>query len=223
MSAIARACGVFLVAISVLSIAQTLREVVLFESGESKYPEGPALRLPIHFGGHVVAVADDQPHMPGDTNTYYKATQGRIQVFIDSHPHGEPSTARIRVTLDGLGRYFGWVDALQFKKSNDSDASVWFSRRIQKTASAPPIYEITTIDGNGAIATDTFPAWRLGTDYHRFRATQFMQTGTHVMPLSMADVLGVMPIFVLVFPLGTLLLGVLLLRRQPAPRKAVGA
>jgi hypothetical protein len=218
----ARVIGLFLTIVSIFSIAQTIREIVFFESGESKYAEANVIHLPARFGGHLVSVADDQPHLPRDENDYYKSTQGRIQLLIDSQPLGKSSAGRIRVTLDDLGRYFGWVDVWQFKESNVRDSSLWVARRIQETPSVSPLYEITTIDGNGAIVTDTFPPWRLGTDYRRFRATQFMQSGAQVMPLSVADMLGMMPVLVLVFPLGTLLLGVLLLGKRKTPPKAAG-
>jgi hypothetical protein len=205
---VARAVGLFFVAISTLSIVQTVREGALWKSGEDNFAEESLRGVPIHFGDHLVTITDDQPN---DSEHSYKESEGSVQLLIDSRPYRTPSRARIRRGLNDFGRYFGWIDAWVFTSGRDT--TFWLACRIQPSGSASPTFEITTARRGGAITTEVFEPWQLSTDYRRFRATNFMQTGARVFPLSKVDMLGMMPIFALVFPIGTFLLGILLMRR----------
>ena len=66
---------------------------------------------------------------------------------------------------------------------------------------------------DGSVATRRYRAYELGTDYRLFRTTQFVRDGTSsAVPLSMLEAVYFWPVL-LFYPIGSMLLGVILIRR----------
>ncbi len=208
-----RIIGVVLIALSVIPVVQTARLYYLFEGGRAAFDEETPNASPIVFGKRTIAVSDDQPH---DSSGTYSEFDGHIELTLDGQPFGIPSRAEIRRGLDGFGRYHGWFDVWIFRSRESGQSSLWIGRRIQATRAASPVFEIATISEDGRVQSDTLRAWRLGFDYRHFRTTQFIRSGTWAtMPLTLE--LGFFfPPSLIIFPIGTFVAGIMLMRRKRA-------
>jgi hypothetical protein len=216
MGRIPRAIGMALVALSALAVLQTAREVVLRQLGDRAYTEELRQERPLAFAGHTITVADDQPV---DGTRSQADHDGWIQPLMDGKPLGPPSRARVRRGLADLGRYHLWFDAWVFRDRATGRASLWLARRLQPTDASDPRFEVVTVAPDGARERRVLRAWRLGTDYRLFRATQFVREGAwSAMPLSLGATFGVFPVLLLAFPIGTFFAGVLLMRRGSSAR-----
>jgi hypothetical protein len=84
-------------------------------------------------------------------------------------------------------------------------------------------FELTTVTSDGTRRTEMLQGWQLGSDYRRYRATQFIRDSLWTsLPLALGETIGVFPLLLLVFPMGTFAFGVFLIRRglrstQPTP------
>lgn len=215
MGRIVRTVGVALVSFSALAVLQTVREVVLWELGDRAYTEESPQGRTFGFAGHTFTVTDDQP-VEGDSQAEF---DGRIQPMMDGKPLGPTSRARVRRGVVDLGRYHLWYDAWVFRERATGRASLWLARRLQPTDASDPQFEVVTVAPDGTQERRVLSAWRLGTAYRLFRATQFVREGTWTaMPLSLNAVIGFFPIFLLVFPIGTFIAGALLIRRGSSGR-----
>jgi hypothetical protein len=222
MAKIARVVGITLLGLSGLSVAQTAREIALWELGSRRYAEESPQARAFAFAGHTFGVADDQPL---DNTRSQAAFEGRIQPLMDGRPLGPPSRALVRRGLADLGRYHLWYDAWLFRERASGRTTLWLARRLQPTDASGPRFEVVTVDPGGRVQRRVLRPWRLGTEYRLFRATQFVREGTWtVMPLSLDAVIGFVPLFLLVFPLGTAVVGVRLIRggRRVRLREAAG-
>ena len=216
MGRLARAIGIALVALSVLAVLQTVREVVLRDLGDRAYAEESLQERPFAFAGHTFTVADDQPVEGTHSQVDH---DGRIQPLLDGKPLGPPSRARVRRGLTDLGRYHLWFDAWVFRERATGRASLWLARRLQPTDAISPRFEVVTVASDGTRERRVLRAWRLGTDYRLFRATQFVREGAWAaMPLSLGATFGVFPVLLLAFPVGTFVAGVLLMRGGSSAR-----
>ena len=207
---VSRIVGICLVIVSALSIVQTIREIALFEIGRSAYSETLLRNVPIRFAGRLVSVSDDQPNNASHSQ---QQVDGILRLTIDSTLLA-PSYARVRPGIDDLGRYHGWLNAWIFRSFARSDSTLWLARRIQPSESKQPRYEFTIIGSDGNVDSNTVWGWQLATSYLRYRSSQFVRSADWtVMPLSVAAGFGLSPILWLIFPIGTLAFGLILLRR----------
>jgi hypothetical protein len=212
MGKVSRVLGWALIALSLLAVAQSVREITLWEYGRRKYSEDSPLGRAISFAGHTFSVADDQPDDGTHSQTEY---DGTIQPVMDGKPLGPPSHARVRRGLDDLGRYHTWYDAWLFTDRTTADTTLWLARRLQATEQSVPRFELTVVDGSGQVRRRVLSRWALDLDYRVFRGTQFVREDLWtVMPLSLVSLLGYVPPLLALFPIGSFLLGVRLLRRS---------
>jgi hypothetical protein len=208
-----RLVGAVLVGLSLLAVAQTIREVVLWELGTRKYSEESPGGPTVYFAGRRYEVRDDQPM---DSVHSQAAHEGTIQPLVDGAPVGPPSRAMVRRALTNLGRYHGWYDAWIFRERPNGEQSLWLARRIQPTATDSPRFEVTVVSAGGTSRTRILRGWQLGSDYRHYRATQFMRGGTWAIPLALGSFVF-FPILFLIFPVGTLVVGILLVRSRSKP------
>jgi hypothetical protein len=200
--------------VSLLSVIQTGREIALWEFGRRAYDEQYPQDRTFSFAGHTFSVTDDQPV---DSEHSQTAHEGTIQLLLDGHPLGPLSRARVRRGLQDLGRYHLWLSARIFRDRVTGEKSLWLARRLQPTEGDSPEFEVTEVTHAGGHETRIFSAYQLGAEYRRFRATQIVRDGLWtVFPLSLSEVAGFAPVFLLLFPFGTLVVGLLLVRsRRP--------
>jgi hypothetical protein len=209
--------GWLLIGVSVVSVVQTFRESALWQQGNRSYSEQSPRERPFAFGGHSFTVVDDQATDAAHSETEY---DGKIQPLIDGRALGPPSYARVRRGRDDLGRYHGWFDAWLFRDRIDGRQTLWLARRLQATATESPRFEVITVGEHQTPQRRVLGAWRLGGDYRLYRATQFVREGTwSTMPFALGDTIGIFPLALLVFPVGTFVLGIVLVRRGEETRR----
>jgi len=199
--------GWFLVGLSVLCVIQSAREWRAWTPDRQLAEREVPLAMPIRFAGHRIDVVDDQPT---DSISSEHAVEGRIQLYLDGHPLGRPSRALVRPGRRDLGRYHMWFQATRFHYIESGKDVLYFARRMQATPGSSVRFEVNTLDENGVVTRDVLHPWSLGGRYAVWRATQFLRAHEwEAFPLSMLE--GVMvPIILLIFPIGTLILGIAL-------------
>lgn len=204
--------GLFLVVLSVTSVIQSYRELRLWRIGAETYEDRtPFSEYPFTFAGHEFSVVDDQPV---DSSRSRQTQPGRIQLTMDGRPLGKPSTAMLRAGGPGIDRYYGWVDAWRFTTRETGENMMLLVRRLAPVDDHGTRYEIHRVGADGRITTAELRGWQLARDYPVYRATQFVRPHAWVAaPLSMIDAAAFPPLL-LIFPLGTLVLGGVLLRRR---------
>ena len=209
---LANALGIALLVVSALAILQTARELLLFLTGERAFEERPVSETTFNFAGRSVSIVDDQPV---DTGYSEIATQGLIDARIDGKSIAVPVRAEIRRHHRDSGRYYGWYQAWIFRSRSTNDSALYLARRVQSSQEDSPEFEITVVDRSGKADRRVLRAWELGWDYRVFRSTQLIRQGTwNVMPLTLSSVIGIFPLFLLIFPVGTTVLGILLMKHK---------
>jgi hypothetical protein len=114
-----------------------------------------------------------------------------------------------------MGRYHLWLYASIFQSRETGQASLWVARRIETDSASTPQYEVITVAAGGDVSTRTVRGWRLGSEYRLYRATQLLAGGEWTaFPLALGDIVGFFPPFLLLFPLGSGILGAWLLRKS---------
>jgi hypothetical protein len=212
--------GTLLVLLSLAAIVQSVREYLLWESGRRAYDEESFLPLPILFAGHSFDIRDDQPR-----DTAYSETEheGFAQWLRDGVPFQARSRALVRRGRSDVGRYHTWLDAWKFRDRGTGRTTLWLVRRLQPSVSERMRFEVITVEQDGVTHIERLGGWQLGRDFPTFRATQFIRAGLLAgVPLSMLDAF-IFPPILLVFPLGSLALGVILLRRGRISSQRVAA
>ena len=213
MTTARRVVGWALVGISAIAVIQTMRGLALWEVGQRRFDETHIAARSWHFAGHRFDITDDQRV---DTGYSQSAVDGQIQPTMDGTRLGTPSRAQVRRAAPGLGRYHGWYDAWIFRSSDGRDSTQYLARRIQPLDADNPQFEITIVDPMGAQRVKRAAAWQLGWDYRVYRSTQFLRNSEwEVMPLAL-DPLIFFPALLLFFPVGTTIVGILLLRHPRA-------
>jgi hypothetical protein len=212
-----RIVGGLLLATSLTGIIQSVREERMWDDGRKRHEEEEegVHALPITFNGHLISVRDDQPF---DSARSEAAVEGRAQWLLDGVPLGEMALTMVRPGRgNDMGRYHLWMDVGMFRDRRTDRWTLWLTRRLASAEDAAPTFEVIQIPDSGALAIDTLRSWQLGSSYPLFRSTQFIREGTWgPFPLSTLD-FALAPILWLIFPLGTLLLGLRLLwKRRPA-------
>lgn len=211
MTTIRRVIGAMLVSLSVLTIVQSARELLLWRNQDA-YVEKDFLPLPIVFGGHRFTVRDDQL---SDSVSHEQAYEGQAQWMRDGAAMGAPARALVRRGRSDIGRYHLWISAWVFVDKATHDTTLMLTRRLEPTRARSVAYEVTTVRANGAMSTAQYSAWQLGQSYPLFRSTQFLHDGgsSEGMPYSALG-LASFPLLFVVYPFGSLVVGCLMLRRQ---------
>ncbi len=205
--------GVMLVAVSVASIIQSFREYRLWERGNQRYDERSLLERPFRFAGRSFTIADGHPFSPPGDGEYTAeaAVSGTVQILRNQSPLGPPSRAEVRPARNDLGRYHLWFDAWVFRDKQSGDSALWMARRIEAEGSRPR-YEVITITDDGIETRRLLRKHQLGRSYPVFRSTQFLRGSSFfIVPLSVLDFF-IFPAFLFIFPIGTLIIGLLLIR-----------
>ncbi len=209
--------------LSLAAVVQSVREIVLWDTGQRRYDEDSFLAFPLEFAGYRFDIRDDQPR---DTIPSEEEYDGTVQWVRDGEPFGSPSYARVRRGRNDIGRYHLWLDAWIFENRATGRRSLWLVRRLQPRGTGKPTIEVITVEQDGDTRIQHLPVWWLGQSFPLFRSTQFVRAPTpsssiplsvleaivfSAMPLSMLEGLYFWPLL-LVFPIGTFVLGVFLLR-----------
>lgn len=204
MRVLTHVLGYLLVGISAAVVVQSAREALLWETGRQAFDEEQLLELPIRFGGHTIAVHDDQSTDPVHSQ---EAFPGMLWLTIDREALGPPSRAMVRRGLGDLGRYHLWLAAWRFRERESGRNTLWLARRLQPDPTSRPRFEVVTIQENGTYTTRELGTWHLGESYPLFRATQYIRDSiSGAIPLSMLE-MAAAPLILLICPVGTFLLG----------------
>ncbi len=218
------AAGALLVLLSVAAVVQSAREFILWGIGELGYEEDSFHALPITFAGHTFDVRDDQPR---DTAYSEEESDGSVHWVRDGQPLGPPSYARVRRGRDDTARYHLWLGASTFRERASGNTSLWLTRRLQSNDGGRPMFEVITVEHDGGTRIQYLHSWQLGRSFQLFRSTQFVRSGQattfpaamvegfalSAFPLSMLEGIAIWPIL-LVYPIGSFLVGLHLLRRH---------
>lgn len=209
-----RVLGSILIVISGVSIVQSTREYLLWESGDGVEQRDIRDRA-FRFAGRSFTVEDEHPYIPRRQGEYNSeaAVPGTIRLTSGGSVLGAPSRAEVRPGRNDLGRYHTWFDAAVFRDTRSGDSVLWMARRIQPEGSRP-VFEVVTVSADGTQNTRVLRAYQLGQSYPLFRSTQFLRGSTFfVVPLSVLEFF-VFPPLLLLFPFGALALGIVLARMQ---------
>lgn len=77
------------------------------------------------------------------------------------------------------------------------------------------VFEQLIVHSSGVVETRVVRGWQLAFDYRSFRSTQFVRSSEwEVLPLDLSGVAGFFPVLLLLFPVGMLIGGIVLLRRS---------
>lgn len=198
--------GIALIALSVTSMIQSIREWRMWDTGAARYDEETfGTDTVVVFAGMTVRIVDDQPL---DSVRSERAYEGRLQFTVDDDTLGASSRARIRRGRRDVGRYHLWADVWRFTDRASGDSSLWLVRRLQERAEGRPRFEVISISSGKVRQREMLRTWQLGRSYRHFRSTQFIRDGTSAaFPLSVLDAFY-FPLLLLIYPLGSLVLGV---------------
>ena len=204
-----RVWGAILMAFSLFAVADTLRAVALSERGWSQYDNHMLSGRQFAFAGHRIALEDDQPT---DSVSRERETPGMLSVMIDDRIQGTSSQVGVRRGRPDAGRYHSWFDATVFTSRATGDSSLWLARKVRRGKSDTR-YEVTELDSDGSIRTRMLSGWQLGLDYRTYAATGLLTWDTlWPIPLDLSGFIFFPPAL-LVYPVGTLVAGVVLWRR----------
>lgn len=205
--------------LSLIAFIQTARAIGLWEVAGHRYAEHSVQDLPITFAVETIEISDNLARAASGSQD---ESEGELQIRLSGRPQGVPTRAAVRMGLTDIGRYHGWLDAWVFVRRSDNDSSLWVTRRLQTAAADPARFELLIVHSNGAAETRTVRGWQLGFDYPSYRSTQFVRSSEwEVLPLDVSEVAGFFPILLLIFPVGTLVVGIVLLRKARIRAPAV--
>ncbi|MEP6780543.1 MAG: hypothetical protein ABJC26_11685 [Gemmatimonadaceae bacterium] len=214
-----RMIGGILVAISVFSALQMVREILFWEYGEKHYGISNERYAPqFSFAGHEFSVTDnlsvDTASRRKDYSNAYETKPGFIQVTMDGLPLGALQRAEIRHIQEGTGRYYGWYSAQLFLTGAGRDSVLYIARRIQPDSSQTARFEIRTIASNGTQHVRMLHDWQLDWDFRDYMSTSLLaQDSWLLFPLS-AGAFGMLPFLWIIFPIAPFVIGIFLFRRK---------
>lgn len=191
------------------------------------YTERSILENPLSAVGHEVAVRDDLPAdglRPGDDRE--KSRLGRATVLVDGQIAGATALAEIRPARTDLGRYHLWINAWAFVPAGTADTMVLLARRLRPDSLHPERYELIMLR-RGSVERRVLMMGQLTESWPAFRGTQLVRSALDTdrpLPISILHALlrqpfplsvlegAAFPPLLLLFPLGPLVLGALMLR-----------
>jgi hypothetical protein len=168
------------------------------------------------FAGRLVTVQDRglDATVPDSTKVFQE------RLLIDSVATGQETGLRMRGWPVGVAmRSPHWFSLVRFTDRATGDSTVWFARRLQPADSVRPRFEIIRIDARGRYEVETRDRDELRSEYRVARVTQFLaEDAPSGFPFSMIQFLF-FPVLLLLHPIGTVLLGVRLVRVPKDSRK----
>lgn len=191
--------AVFLVAISLLVLVDALREFSLARSGRRDFEETKVVENPVQFGGHTLELREIVSPLGASENEEL----GRTQLFVDGAPHDSAQQMWIRPSASGFERYHRELQVRRFIDRN-GNASMWLTRFAQGHHWWTRSVEVTVIESDGRLHTDTVATPSTGREFRLYR-TAFALADQSVPPFTAWRLSTVaFPLGFLLFPLGTL-------------------
>ena len=189
--------------LTAISVIQAVREFVFWQSPypscEEFWPQGGSFK----FAGRAILVVRPPVSAADSASGFVK----QERVMIDGQAVGQNIDLRMR-------NWPHWFDAVRFTDTTRGDSSLWLARRLQPADSVQPLFEIVTIDADGAIKVELRNEHQLRTEYRVARVTQFIgEDAPSGFPLSTLGFLQ-FPILLLIHPLLTVVIASSLLRRS---------
>ena len=201
------AVGFVLFVPSVVAVVQTAREVL--QSFGSSWTESPMVSNAFTFAGRAITIVKPTIAAVGVKSPWVQ--QERVR--IDGIDVGEATDRRMSTwPFQADRRSPHWFDAVKFVDRAGRDSSLWIARRLQVADTVRPRFEIITIDAAGQHHVQMRAQNELRGEF-RLRAVTALvaEDPRPEFPLSVVDFIW-FPYLWLAFPIGTGLLGVLLLR-----------
>ena len=213
---IRRFVGVVLLSLSSLAVVQTAREA--WQELGTPWTWTPISDTAFTFAGHSIVIEKPPRADAGPRRAWVP----QEQVRIDGVAVGAATGLRMATWPYQVDRRSPhWFDAIKFVDRAGRDSSVWLARRLQVADSVPPRFEIITVDAQGHSTVQVHPQSEVRGEYRRGTVTALIaEDPSQEFPLSVVGLLWV-PYLLLVFPIGTGVLGVVLLRRSRAASAAV--
>ena len=211
-----RAIGGVLLLLSVAAVVQTAREV--WQGLGSDWTESPLSGNEFAFAGRTITIVKPTKDSAASKGALVK----QELVFIDGVEVGAATNGRMSTwPFIGSRRSPHWFDAVKFVDRAARDSSLWMARRLQVADTVPPRFEIITLDATGRYSVQTRSQTELRGDYRLSSVTGLVgEDPSWEFPLSVVNFVW-FPYLWLVFPIGTSLLGVILLRPSRAKRVKV--
>ena len=199
------AIGTSLLALSAIAVLQTVREV-LREFGTTWTPT-PISEKSFTFAGRSIVIVS--PRI--DRAIAGTALVAQDRVLLDGTAVGDTTTIRMAKwpLWSGL-RSPHWIDVVKFVDQVSRDSSLWISRRLQRADTIAAAVEIITLDAAGAYRVRRHTLGQVRADFRISFATGLIaEDAPTAFPLSVAELAG-FPLLLLFFPLGTAVIGVIL-------------
>ena len=207
-----RVAGIILLSLSLFSVVQTIQEV--WQSYNSEWTESPIRDNEFRFAGRTISI--EKPPYSSSSNDQ-RVQQERIR--IDGMEVGAATGLRMsRWRLPSGIRSPHWLTVMAFVDRARGDSSLWIARRLQAADSVPQRFEIITIDATGEYRVQMHTQDELRRDYRLNAVTGLV--GESPFPefwLSIVN-FAMVPWLLLIFPIGTGVLGVALLRSSRAQK-----
>ena len=206
------AAGIALLAVSLLSLVQTGREV--YQSTGTNWTESPWAGDEFRFAGRIIKVIRP-PRRPGAAET---ALVPQERVLIDGVPVGDTAGLRMASWPFDHRRSPHWFDAITFINHAGTDSSFWIGRRLQLADTIRPRFEIITLDARGELTVQMLSSDQLQREYRMSETTALI--AEDVLPGYPLSLVGfamfpvIWPIVPMIFPIGTSVYGFILLRRS---------
>jgi hypothetical protein len=203
-----RVVGIVLLSVSVFAIVQTAREVA--QGVNAEWTETPLNDTVFAFAGRSIEITKQ-------ATADARSEPARVQqerVRIDGVDMGTAVSTRMATwAFLPNQRSPHWFDALKFVDRAGGDSSLWLARRLQVADSVPPRFEIITVDAQGNIGVHQYAQDEVRSEY-RVRAATALIAENSRSQFSLSVVgLALVPYLLLVFPIGTGLVGIVLIRQ----------
>ena len=214
---ISRFVGAGLLVISTISLVQTVRELLPLLT--RRWTETTMTHHRFTFAGRAIEISRPTDAEIGATPE--AVLQERVR--IDGVSVGEATGRRMATwRMRNDERSSEWLKAVIIEDRKDNDSSLWIARRLQPAETDEPRIETITVDAAGAVNVRMHSADNVDGAYQLSVATATITDQPRLdFPLSAAAWGVWVPFLWLVYPIGTGVLGFVLLRepRVPHPLK----
>lgn len=208
-----RAVGVALLSLSLVAVVQTAREV--WQGVGSGWTESPVVDTAFTFAGRTITILKPPRSDGGPTRAW--VPQERVR--IDGVDIGAATGLRMATWPYQVDRRSPhWFDAVTFVDRAGRDSSLWMARRLQAADTVRPRFEIITVDATGNYTVQVRTQEEVRGEYRLGTVTALVgENSRPEFPLSVVNLLW-LPYLLLVFPIGTGIVGVLLFRSGRSER-----
>lgn len=205
--------GVVLLSLSSLAVVQTAREA--WQELGTPWTSTPMSDTAFTFSGRSIVIKRP-PRVDAGPRP---ALVPQERVLIDGVAVGAATGLRMATwPYQGDRRSPHWLDAEKFVHRAGRDSSVWLARRLQVADSVPPRFEIIAVEANGQTSVHVYGQSEVRGEYRRGTVTALIAEDPRPeFPFSVVGLLWV-PYLLLVFPIGTGIVGVVLLRSARSAR-----